>query len=119
MAAVSIVRGTNDKPAASQALIDTMTALPNIEGQLMIGYPIVSAADGRHPIDAVLVSPQHGVVVFDLIEGSCTARSADRARVVTSVSALRVLNRPGTRRAVAPSTGWRQTHCRAALLGTL
>ncbi|RFZ01136.1 hypothetical protein DSM43518_05629 [Mycobacterium marinum] len=78
MAAVNVVRGTNDKPAASQALIDAVNALPGLEGQLMTGYPIISASDGRHPIDAVLVSPQHGVVVFDLIEGDNLAGYQDR-----------------------------------------
>lgn len=78
MAAVNVVRGTNDKPAASQALIDAVGTLPGFDGQLMTGYPIISASDGRHPIDAVLVSPRHGVVVFDLIEGDNLAGYQDR-----------------------------------------
>jgi superfamily I DNA and RNA helicase len=69
MSAITVVRGTNDKPAASQVLIDAFTAMDGVEGQLFTGYPIISAADGRHPIDAVFVSPQQGVVVFDLVEG--------------------------------------------------
>jgi hypothetical protein len=35
MAAANVVRGTNDKPAASQARIDAVGALPGFDGQLM------------------------------------------------------------------------------------
>jgi len=35
----------------------------------MTGYPIIGTAEGRHPIDALLVSPEKGIVVFDLVEG--------------------------------------------------
>lgn len=67
---ISILRGTNDKPASSQALAATMTACPDITGQLFIGYPIVRTPDGPCPIDALLVSPDRGILVFDLIEGN-------------------------------------------------
>jgi len=36
----------------------------------MTGYPIIGTAEGRHAIDALLVSPEKGIVVFDLVEGS-------------------------------------------------
>ena len=67
---ISILRGTNDKPASSQALATAMTACPAVTGQLFIGYPIVRAPDGPCPIDALLVSPDRGILVFDLIEGN-------------------------------------------------
>ena len=67
---ISILRGTNDKPASSHALAVAMKACTSVTGRLFIGYPIVRASDGPCPIDAVLVSPDHGIVVFDLIEGS-------------------------------------------------
>ncbi|WP_169732847.1 DEAD/DEAH box helicase [Azospirillum halopraeferens] len=35
-------------------------------GTLYIGYPVLSIDDGRVEYDAVLVSPDHGVVIFDL-----------------------------------------------------
>lgn len=76
--ALTITRGTNDKPAASQALIAAARAVPGLRGQLFLGYPIIGSADGRHPIDAVLVSPDHGVVVFDLVEGKDLGDYADR-----------------------------------------
>lgn len=86
MTAIAVVRGTNDKPAASEALVATVTAIPGIEGQLFIGYPIINTAEGGLPIDAVLVSPTKGVVVFDLIEGKdltdYEARQDDSARAL-------------------------------------
>ena len=67
---VSVVRGTNQKPVASESLAVSMADCSNATGQLFIGYPIVSTLDGPHRIDALLVSPDHGLVVFDLIEGT-------------------------------------------------
>ena len=67
---VSIIRGTNDKPAASGELASTMEGCRDLSGQLFIGYPIVATPEGRHRIDALLVSPERGLVVFDLVEGA-------------------------------------------------
>ena len=64
-----IVRGTNDKPVASQALSQFFAAHDCYAGHLFIGYPIIGTAEGRHPIDAILVSPELGIVIFDLVEG--------------------------------------------------
>ena len=75
---VSIIRGTNDKPAASSELASAMADCPDFSGHLFIGYPIVSTPDGPHRIDALLVSPDRGLVVFDLVEG--TALDDYRAR---------------------------------------
>ena len=67
---VSIIRGTNDKPATSGELASAMAGCSDFSGQLFIGYPIVSTPEGRHRIDALLVSPDLGLVVFDLVEGT-------------------------------------------------
>ena len=67
---VSIIRGTNDKPAASGELASTMEGCRDLSGQLFIGYPIVATPEGRHRIDALLVSPERGLVIFDLVEGA-------------------------------------------------
>lgn len=69
MSGTVVVRGTNDKPAASEALARFFTEHPEHGGSLFIGYPIIGSADGRRPIDALLVSPSLGVIVFDLVEG--------------------------------------------------
>ncbi len=66
---VSIVRGTNKKPASSQKLVDFFEYHSNLQGELFIGYPIISSPEGRYPIDALWLSPAKGIVLFDLIEG--------------------------------------------------
>ncbi|QLY30418.1 ATP-binding domain-containing protein [Nocardia huaxiensis] len=70
MNTITVVRGTNDKPAASDALVNALTKVSALDGQLFIGYPIINTAEGSHPIDAVLVSPSKGVIVFDLVDGA-------------------------------------------------
>ena len=67
---VSIVRGTNDKPVSSQELVRLFAGNPNLSGHLFVGYPIIGTSEGRHPIDALLISANKGIVIFDLIEGA-------------------------------------------------
>ena len=67
---ISIIRGTNDKPATSHELAALMADCGDISGTLFIGYPIVNTPDGPHHVDALLVSPDRGLVVFDLVEGT-------------------------------------------------
>ncbi|HEY0942601.1 MAG TPA: ATP-binding domain-containing protein [Steroidobacter sp.] len=76
--AVSIIRGTNNKPAASRALADYFASDGENTGELLIGFPIIGTAEGRHPIDAVLISPERGIVIFDMIEGTEPGDFADR-----------------------------------------
>ena len=66
----AIIRGTNDKPVASKELADFFEASPELDGQLFLGYPIIGTPDGRYSIDAIWLSPEKGIVVFDLIEGT-------------------------------------------------
>lgn len=75
-----VVRGTNDKPVASQMLADFFESNPSspVGGELFIGYPVTTAAEGKRPIDAVYVSPSLGVVVFDLVEGPHLGDFGDR-----------------------------------------
>jgi len=80
MARNTVVRGTNDKPVASQILAEFFESSPDSPegGELFIGYPITTAAEGKRPIDAVYVSPTLGVVVFDLVEGAELGDYEDR-----------------------------------------
>ena len=68
--AIEIVEGTNSKPAASHKLVEVMSEQTALSGQLFIGYPIISTPEGPHPLDALLVSADKGIVLFDLIEGT-------------------------------------------------
>jgi superfamily I DNA and RNA helicase len=64
-----IIWGSTRKPVASQALAEQIEAAFPEEGVLYVGYPVLSAPEGANSIDALWVSPAHGVIIFDLIEG--------------------------------------------------
>ncbi len=66
---VSIIWGSTNKPVASRQLADALEGLPNINGTLYIGYPILGTPEGAFPFDALLLSPEHGAVAFDVVEG--------------------------------------------------
>ncbi len=68
--AIDIVRGTTNKPASSAALEQCLARHPNLTGELFIGYPIMVTPTGSYPIDALLISEDTGIVLFDLIEGT-------------------------------------------------
>ncbi len=66
---VDIIRGTNRKPAASDALANFFETHDELEGQIFLGYPIMGTAEGRFAIDAIWLTPTKGIIVFDLVEG--------------------------------------------------
>ena len=76
--AIEVVEGTSQKPASSSQLVGLLRNLPSVSGQLFVGYPIVGTPEGPHRIDALLVSANKGIVVFDLIEGTDTNNYAWR-----------------------------------------
>ncbi|MGK7957879.1 MAG: DEAD/DEAH box helicase [Crocosphaera sp.] len=69
---VNVIRGTSDKPASSKKLGEYFEARDDIEGTLYLGYPIIGTAQGGYQIDALLVSKQHGVIIFHIVEGTHT-----------------------------------------------
>lgn len=69
---VTIVTGTTNKPTASEAIKHFFQTHPEVDGYLYIGYPIIGTVDGAYPIDALLISPEKGIVAFNLIEGKNT-----------------------------------------------
>ena len=84
--AVSVISGTSDKPAASQALAEAMAAHGDLSGKLFLGYPVIGTHDGRHQIDALWASDEAGFVAFDLVEG--TDLSGHRERQDDSANAI-------------------------------
>lgn len=74
---LNVVRGTNDKPAATGALVEDL-AEHQFDGHLLIGYPVMATPDGRYTLDALLVSPRIGLVCFDLVEGTSLGRFQER-----------------------------------------
>ena len=75
---IEVIQGTSDKPAASDTLAKALRNEANLSGCLFIGYPIIGTAEGQHRIDALLVSRDHGVVIFDLVEGSDPGQFGER-----------------------------------------
>src|SRR6266545_4435346 len=66
---VTIIKGTTKKPIASQRLANFFAIHSKYEGFLYIGYPIIGTAEGPYPIDAIWISQDKGLIVFNLIEG--------------------------------------------------
>ena len=66
---LTIARGVTTKPVATDNLITNLLSF-KIEGRLFTGYPVIASPDGPHTIDALLLSPQIGLVCFDLVEGT-------------------------------------------------
>ena len=75
---IDIVQGTNHRPAASRALVELISRQIDWSGLLFIGYPIISTSEGKHSIDALLMSADKGIVVFDLIEEPDTSNYGSR-----------------------------------------
>ena len=75
---INVVRGTTQKPVSSRELAKLLASVPDLSGQLFIGYPILGTSTGSHPIDALLVSEDSGVVIFDLVEGTDTGNYQER-----------------------------------------
>ncbi|GAC20280.1 DEAD/DEAH box helicase [Paraglaciecola arctica] len=66
---VTIVQGATKKPVSAQRLVTLFSELNELEGFLYIGYPVIGTAEGPYPIDAIFVSKQTGLIVFNLVEG--------------------------------------------------
>ena len=68
---LNVVWGSNkEKPQAANALVELLTNGISDEGYLYIGYPIVGSPLGPVKFDALLVSRAHGLIGFDLVEGT-------------------------------------------------
>ncbi|BAQ65434.1 DEAD/DEAH box helicase [Geminocystis sp. NIES-3709] len=66
---VDIIRGKSNKPNSSEKLANYFENISDIEGRLYIAYPIIGTSQGGFPIDALLVSKQHGIIIFHIVEG--------------------------------------------------
>lgn len=67
---INFTRGINDKPTASRALEETLTTIEGLSGECFFGYPLIPTPEGRYFADAILVSREKGVILFDLVEGT-------------------------------------------------
>jgi hypothetical protein len=66
---MDVIRGAYDKPVSTGRLISILGGA-EIEGVLYTGYPIVGALDNKNSLDAVMVTPLHGMIIFDIVEES-------------------------------------------------
>lgn len=75
---LNITQGVNKKPVTTDVLLKSLKALRGIRGEVFTGYPLIATPDGKYSIDATLVSPSKGIVLFDLIEGKSVGEYAER-----------------------------------------
>lgn len=66
---IEVIRGSEEKPVSTKSLVDYFSARTDLNGTLYIGYPIVGTPSGSLSLDALLVSKEFGLVVFDIEEG--------------------------------------------------
>lgn len=64
-----VIWGSTTKPVASQRLAAMVEQTFPERGVLYVGYPVLSGSEGVNSVDALWVSPAHGVVIFHLVEG--------------------------------------------------
>lgn len=63
--ALEIIRGESKNRGPSEALAERLK-LMGFEGDLYLGYPVLSTSDDRVRVDALLVSPKYGLVAFQI-----------------------------------------------------
>jgi len=69
---LNIVRGDlKNKPESTKRLTAFFESIKDhLEGTLYIGYPIIGTVNGGFQIDSLLVSKEHGLVIFHIEEGA-------------------------------------------------
>ena len=65
-----VVRGGTASPESSKLLANYFESRTDIEGYLYLGYPIIGTIEGGYQIDALLLSEQHGAIIFHIVEGA-------------------------------------------------
>lgn len=66
---VDIKQGQNKKIESSRLLVDFFSKNPQYNGKLYIGYPILYTGGENIILDAIWISQEKGIVIFDLVEG--------------------------------------------------
>lgn len=66
---IATIWGATRKPVSSKQLESVLASQAQLQGNLYIGYPIIGTPEGAFPIDALLVSPETGLLVVNLVEG--------------------------------------------------
>ncbi len=67
---LDIKHGQNKKVASSKTLVDYFNSkIDLLEGKVYIGYPILYSGGENIILDALWISEEKGIIVFDLVEG--------------------------------------------------
>ena len=83
---IDIIRGASDKRVSTTALIKFVENAAIKEGILYTGYPIIDVSDSKSSVDALLISKEHGIIVWDIIEESTISdRSEDRDELYNAI----------------------------------
>ncbi|CAN1209102.1 UvrD-like helicase C-terminal domain-containing protein [Tumidithrix helvetica PCC 7403] len=77
---VNIIRGDLAKPVSSSRLADYFESRSDLEGNLYLGYPIIGTPQGGYQIDALLVSRENGIIIFNIVEGTDTNLDLEEAQ---------------------------------------
>ncbi|MEQ6887048.1 ATP-binding domain-containing protein [Salicola sp. Rm-C-2C1-2] len=67
---INFTKGVNNKPVASNELQEILSKVNDISGECFFGYPLVATPEGSYSIDASIISPEKGIILFDLVEGT-------------------------------------------------
>ncbi|WP_157677022.1 DEAD/DEAH box helicase [Auraticoccus monumenti] len=67
--ALDVVYGETRNPEVSRRVIEALSTL-GLTGTAYVGYPVLAGADGKVPVDVLLVSSDTGIVTFTLTAAS-------------------------------------------------
>lgn len=69
-------------------LVEALSGVTSLRGTLWVGFPLLNDAETTYAVDALYLSPDHGIVVFDVVEGRTlsdyVSRQDDLYRLVQS-----------------------------------
>ncbi|WAT13967.1 DEAD/DEAH box helicase [Xanthomonas fragariae] len=93
---IEVIWGTSqEKPVSSKRLADDLARDPALSGYLYIGYPVIGTPTGPLKLDGLLVSPEVGLVAFDLVEGLEIGDFQSRQDEIASMLDVRLKPYPG------------------------
>lgn len=93
---IEVIWGTSqEKPVSSRLLAEDFAQDPSLDGYLYLGYPVIGTPTGPLKLDGLLVSPQLGLVAFDLVEGTDIGEYESRQDEIASMLDVRLKPYPG------------------------
>ncbi|MCR4575075.1 MAG: ATP-binding domain-containing protein [Lentisphaeria bacterium] len=67
---IDVIKGSSTNQVCGDALANFFkNNMQDFDGQLYIGYPIFSSPEGKYPIDAILIIPKKGTIIFNFVDG--------------------------------------------------